>query len=91
MRIKWGAGEGMTCLTDIALVLNPEMSAVDVLLQVSYNNKVVTKILTLLVSSSVPDPDTQVPLLFGPPGSEPVTKLMDPAPDADPSLYKHRN
>jgi hypothetical protein len=27
----------MTCLTDIALVLNPEMSTVDVLLQVAYN------------------------------------------------------
>jgi hypothetical protein len=37
--VRGGGGEGLTCLTDIALVLNPEMSAVDVLLQVAYNNK----------------------------------------------------
>ncbi len=53
--------------------------------------KTCTQEQTALISS-VPDPDTPDPRIFGPPDPDPFVRGMDPAPDPDPdpSIIKQK-
>jgi hypothetical protein len=72
------------------------MSTIDVLLQVSYNNKGCHENNYTFSIGKISDEQcsgsgyTGFHYILGLFGSKPVT-IMDPAPDADPSIYKHRN